>query len=427
MHHDILGRLLSWLACAAALLALAACSNDYPADWPPIARPWFGSCPDLTGTYDVSGGNPFEPPDAATPARFKAPWQLLKIASRGSGNLELTWTRSADAGALAAGQDPAARWSPAHRGLGEALYLAALGVPPQALARELGDTRAALRCSHGVMVLERGKQIARDTAGNLVMMAGEQRVAVDEIPLWCGDGCRGIPLGRSSRHAWHRWALSTVPAPLPGGRRDDRFEAPGWHDVARWRGRAEGEGAWRDVLVPLLPEGVRLAGLQTSGNRAAATLAGGDVDALASALHAIDESHAFDAVEVAWFSGRAAKPTLLGVLLTREDVLRLVRGAASTSLPAASAAAPSQADLLAVVRMDVEAALPAGVQVETLTQSPLPNGSAFVLRVRSARDRAAGELMAALWKYHYDGVKCLSTCSPGYPAGGYEIGFERRR
>lgn len=325
---------------------------------------------------------------------------------------------------VADGAGPALRWSPANRDRSDEQFLAVLGVPPQALATSVSDTRSSLRCSSGVMVLGHGEEVARDAEGDLVMMSGERRVNPGQISLWCGDGCQGIPLGRSFRHAWRRWAPLKSPPAVAADRNDGRFEAPAWSAAANWRSDPQGDGPWRSALVPTLPQGVHLNELRMAGDHAAAVLSADSVDALTAALRAIDESRAFTAADVRRFSGRSGQPMTVGVLLERIDLLRSTRSAPAASMPPAVPSGPASADPMQGVRADVDAALPSGAVVEAL--SPAPRARGFVLRIRTTRDRAAGELMAALWKYHCDAVECLSICVPGYPPGVYEIGLRRQ-
>ncbi|MEO5688494.1 MAG: hypothetical protein ABIR54_14145 [Burkholderiaceae bacterium] len=105
MPRDFFARLLRWFALMVALTGLAACSNDYPSDWPPIVSPWFGACPDLSGSYDIAGGGPFKPPGVGAKLPFSSAWQTLTIVSRSGGLVDLTWLRPAGSSGLPTGLD----------------------------------------------------------------------------------------------------------------------------------------------------------------------------------------------------------------------------------------------------------------------------------------------------------------------------------
>jgi hypothetical protein len=81
--------------------------------------------------------------------------------------------------------------------------------------------------------------LARDTAGGLVM---RNDVDVDriEIPLWCGDGCRGVTLYARRETRWARHP----PAPAPTGWQIDFAElpTPAGPDVGVSRRPAAGTG-----------------------------------------------------------------------------------------------------------------------------------------------------------------------------------------
>lgn len=112
-------------------------------------------------------------------------------------------------------------------------------------------------------------KLARDKAGYLV--AHHIRMVRKELPLWCGDGCKGIPLGMWKQHAWGRWTPDkpawSGPVPRPWA-----AQLPDPIPVAAKPEPAVGRMALSAGNLPgrvrsLLPKGMRVGAVGLAGGR----------------------------------------------------------------------------------------------------------------------------------------------------------------
>ena len=168
-------------AATTAALLLGACSDDTPTPIPAehgalLASHADDGCPDLTGRYDVR-----DPRAART---------LLGLVHEG--------TRAQDGphvppdaaypGILWIDEDPASAWRFVLRPAGQALHDAEFRVPDERLTcrrgwlEHHGDDRSV------------DWRLGRLASRSLVLQV--TREVGDQINLWCGDGCKGIPTGR---------------------------------------------------------------------------------------------------------------------------------------------------------------------------------------------------------------------------------------
>lgn len=108
----------------------------------------------------------------------------------------------------------------------------------------------------GVVHLRRGE------AGSLVARADYKDEK--ELMLWCGDGCRGVKLGRWHVRQWGRWPGASAPANgVPERPWAEPFEPP----PVRWSARTSttAPAVIADALRPLLPVGVELHSVAPDG------------------------------------------------------------------------------------------------------------------------------------------------------------------
>jgi hypothetical protein len=86
-----------------------------------------------------------------------------------------------------------------------------------------------------------------------------------ELMLWCGDGCRGVKLGRWHVRQWGRWPAAAAPANgVPERPWAEPFEAPPARQSARASATAPETIA--EALRPLLPVGVELQSIAPDGD-----------------------------------------------------------------------------------------------------------------------------------------------------------------
>ncbi len=228
------------LSIALAALSLSAC-DSYPRDLAPLDRGWLGrfaiGCANISGTYLVDGPNvranrvafreSFLHDQLTQPSAFsKSEW--ITIAGNARDSLVVTvWSGDS----TAAGnrewqrmQDPAVRWSSEFARMSDVEYARVL----EQLTRRDERRRVLHRgweyeCGGGWVrgprtVHDPGPDsrtprpdtvigevlLARTTDGGLAAQAvyAERQ----EFTVWCGDGCRGIPLGTWTTHEWAYWA-----------------------------------------------------------------------------------------------------------------------------------------------------------------------------------------------------------------------------
>lgn len=226
---------------AAALVAitLAACNGD-PADLPPLDRGAvelfaFG-CADISGTYVVDANvranqrafhESFLRDMISASQNVTTPDQITIAGSARDSLIVTVWrSDSGDAGnrEWRRLQDPAVRWSPEFARMSDADYaeqIAQLFLRNEATrvlhrgdeydcgggwvrsprtVHDPGPDRNTPRPDTiiGEVLLSRAKD------GGLLAMS--EHTGSRQLTVWCGDGCRGIPLGISTVKQWTRWA-----------------------------------------------------------------------------------------------------------------------------------------------------------------------------------------------------------------------------
>ncbi len=243
-------------------LLLAAC-DGYPGDWAGIDHGFLGlsraGCADITGTYRLSPSDGMGPPYTQSvierrirnrPRQWR--WETMSVEGKAADSLVLTLRRGRgmmDAYrasiATKGGYDerqyqrmhsPQARWDGAFARMTDDEFernLSTLYLWPEErltlvhgrdyecadgwltadrLVHDPGPDRSRPRPDTVIGVV----RMARDKQGFLVFN-GQYPEAV-ELTVWCGDGCKGIPLGTWALDSWSHLAPTepeTVTMPRP--------------------------------------------------------------------------------------------------------------------------------------------------------------------------------------------------------------------
>lgn len=251
-------RRLARFAGAVAFPALAAC-DGYPDGWPGMRGGVLGlavGCPDLTGTYRLSpareGGRPLSQSligrTTENAKRQRWHWETLTIEGRAADSLVLTLRRSPES--QLAYRDtmrawgnawererqkllsPTVRWRTSFGAMDDSAYAENLRkLTIAGRQRQVVVRGRHYECDGGWLVADRlvhdpGPDRDRprpDTVIGTVAMAvdrGRRLVLHSRFPealefaLWCGDGCRGIPLGTWTQHEWGRLEPASAPPDL---------------------------------------------------------------------------------------------------------------------------------------------------------------------------------------------------------------------
>ena len=330
--HDSTFRSLA-LALAAVPLVSACSPNPgdwFKARWEPMAA-LTQRCPNLEGTYTMAGGA--RPPMSqtifgsyVTGGNRRFPWETMTIAGQGDDSLVLTLARSQrqrDAfrdAVFARGayyereyrrmHSPAVRWSSGFATMTDSAYAANLETlylaPVRSYTLRRGEHHT---CKGGWLRVDRvvhdpgpdrnnprpdtvvGEVLLRKGwKGDLVAMAKVREAR--EFTVWCGDGCKGIPLGTWTARTWGRWRSSAVasdgPSPRPWA---EPFEAP---PLSRAPTAASTPPeAIADALRPMLPSGARLQTIERDGSGSRAQIASHSTTPMAALIASLRRAYRF--------------------------------------------------------------------------------------------------------------------------------------
>lgn len=213
-----------------AMLMLVGCvqrgEQPPPANFPALdaARmPGKPSCPDLRGAYSsvIDAGS-----DASL-ARFGGLVEqgstAIQFSQEGATVLLARWWTSKEVEwqlstlAWNDGSEYVVWWRGARDVLSREV---APGTPAVALASSVpGPTpvrasKLVVACADGMLELTDAHRVARDVGGGLVLRE-DHEVRHVELPLWCGDGCRGITLYSRTEARWARFPATVLPVFRP--------------------------------------------------------------------------------------------------------------------------------------------------------------------------------------------------------------------
>ncbi len=300
--------------------AVAACGDGKPDGWARsdhgVLGVGGGECPDLTGTYRLTGidgrvvaysQSVFERHILNEKRRYR--WETMTIEGRTRDSLVLTLKRRPEtlakyrASVTESGQyyedryqrmmSPAVRWNSGFGGMTDREYeenLDQLYLAPQQtlvlkwendylcadgwlssdrLVHDPGPDRNRPRPDTVIGVV----YTARDTEGRL-QFKSEYPEDV-QFSIWCGDGCRGVPLGRWTMHEWARLDTTTAPVVERARPWAEPFDEPIriGDEGSRARGAPmQTPDEIRGLLAPLLPAPLAVVGVERAGTQYRATI-----------------------------------------------------------------------------------------------------------------------------------------------------------
>jgi len=354
VSRRLLRRFVSSLTVALVALS-AACSSAGPDGesprWEPLAR-LTASCPSIEGTYALGATVPAlaqsELGALAREGGRRFPWETMTIAGDADDSLVVTLERSerqrgayrdtlAAKGEYYARQlrqlhSPDVRWSSGFATMTDSAYEANLFLLTLA-PREVHTLkrRAHYTCTGGWLRFDRvvhdpgpdlmnprpdtvigDVRLRRGSNGSLVARADYKDEK--ELMLWCGDGCRGIPLGTWGVRVWGRWPAAPSAASAEIARPwAEPFEAPPLRAVT-YAPRATPE-AITDSLRPLLPSGVTLRGVERDGDGFRVQLASRTTTPFTQLMSAVRRSYRFRHERVVGIARDAAGGWVLSLSL----------------------------------------------------------------------------------------------------------------
>ncbi len=309
------------LAAVALVGALAACSG-YPDGWGAIDHRGTGlartGCPDLSGTWRLhpgaKGGRPYSQSvierQVRNRERQRWQWETVTIAGDPDDSITLSLRRAPEtiarfkATTAADGryfsrqyetlQSPERRWQDRFGEMSDGEYaenLSKMTIWPELLVtlragqdyvcedgwlvgdrlvHDPGPDRSAPRPDTVIGVV----RLARQVSGHLVFNAvfDERK----EFYLWCGDGCRGVPLGTWETNEWSRLEPTEAPPVEPVPRPwSAPFRTEGLRVARGEFAPAQPAAEIRAAVERVLPGGVSVVDVQRDGSTYRARIASG--------------------------------------------------------------------------------------------------------------------------------------------------------
>lgn len=231
---------------------ISGCGRDtgYPHDWQPAVIATDGLCPDITGTYLIADHVAYQ---SLAGRHFyeekKRNWEVMTISGNPQESLQVVLYESRNA---ARNDKPIKLTKAEHYSCSDGWLQSAW--PADTRLRDANDSD-----ERGI---SKELSFAKNRAGELVIRTDIQRW--HEIAVWCGDGCKymPIPFTRESTYEWGRWSWASIPeaalAPPPSIAQDPDIDAPADESPA---GRAT------RILRALAPVGVRIINVRADGER----------------------------------------------------------------------------------------------------------------------------------------------------------------
>lgn len=263
-------RRFGWLSLSLSLVLLTACHSYSGDDEVPEPAKALG-CPDLTGTYAIpEAGAALDPREWLGYEAKGKTWQSFSLQAIVPGAPVYVSLRRIDAeltsevAALRADRPKAykswlekASLSYVERGVARRAHyeaLGALGPTP-----EIGFSTPSGICVDSWFEFpgdhasnEDHTALALDKDGNLLIRA--IKTTRDEFPIWCGDGCKGIPYAWHTKVTWVRAARIENAKPWV-------FKAPADPEAPSmdaYDDRDPRVGAFRKRVFAALPEGATM-------------------------------------------------------------------------------------------------------------------------------------------------------------------------
>jgi hypothetical protein len=346
-----------WVSIVLAALLAGCGQSPYPPDWAPVKTRWF-SCPVIAGTYFLG----IHGDDAATRILASIPGFNRLLGGRGVTDTDILviqqdsdrrlHLRLGSSGLGSSGYpsglqfDPSDRWSLISREMTDAQFLAALKAAGGD-AREIASfDRSEQHCSFGWLELpgegDIPVRLATDEEGFLIAQGAHlQKVQFD---LWCGDGCRGIPLGHRKKRDWAR-LVSFSPAAVtvssvysherrPAGRFDlGSRRIDGWERELDATAAAYIFGSMGGITGE-----VRATPGVAYHHSAEVTLSAPTRDALVEVLRRFNRPSQFSGFAVRAYSGMDSQPQTVRVVMSYEtfrtdEALEPMRATVKARLP----------------------------------------------------------------------------------------------
>ena len=245
--------LVAALHLALITVLLGGCSDrdGYPRDWSPAAVAPDGQCPDITGTFYISDRVAYQ---ALAGGRFYEEhpriWSVMSIAGNPQQGLQIQLYET-NTGA------PGATPIKLNKGSEYQCENGWLQLPwPGSISLRTEDDNP-----DDDRLMDKSLGFAKNRAGELVIRTDTARW--QGFPIWCGDGCKYVPIPftRTVYHAWSRWPSVPIPAYQPSP------SAPGAEADADAPADETPAGRVTRLLRGLAPLGVRVTGVSPDGER----------------------------------------------------------------------------------------------------------------------------------------------------------------
>lgn len=241
------------LALVAALLGGCSDRDGYPRDWQPAVIAPDGQCPDITGTFYISDRVAYQ---SLAGGRFYEEhpriWSVMSIAGNPQQGLQIQLYET-NTGA------PGATPIKLNKGSEYQCENGWLQLPwPGSIPMRTEEDNP-----NDERLMDKSLAFAKNRAGELVIRTDTAHW--HGFPIWCGDGCKYVPIPftRTVSHAWSRWPSVPIPAYQPSP------SAPGAEAKADEDAPADETPAGRvmRLLRGLAPLGVRVTGVSPDGER----------------------------------------------------------------------------------------------------------------------------------------------------------------
>lgn len=245
------------LALIALLLGGCGDRDGYPRDWQPAAIAPDGQCPDITGTFYISDRVAYQ---SLAGGRFYEEhpriWSVMSIAGNPQQGLQIQLYET-NTGA------PGATPVKLNQGSDYRCVDGWMQLPwPGSISMRTEEDNP-----DDERLMDKSLAFAKNRAGELVIRTDTAHW--QGFPIWCGDGCKYVPIPftRTVSHGWSRWPSVPIPVYQPSSSTvapeaaldaDAQTHAPADETPA---------GRVTRLLRGLAPLGVRVTGVSPDGER----------------------------------------------------------------------------------------------------------------------------------------------------------------